>query len=86
MLWKKYTLLCVLALTGLPLTILGWTGRNGLYSGYEFTPLSQPGLTLVMEGIHEGVYPWGDLFSREKKEEQAKEGETETGAAPVTSE
>ena len=86
MLWKKYTLLCVLALTGLPLTILGWTGRNGMYSGYEFTPLSQPGLTLVMEGIHEGVYPWGDLFSREKKEEQAKEGETETGAAPVTSE
>ena len=74
MLWKKYTLLCVLALTGLPLTILGWTGRNGMYSGYEFTPLSQPGLTLVMEGIHEGVYPWGDLFSREKKEEQAKEG------------
>ena len=86
MLWKKYTLLCVLALTGLPLTILGWTGRNGMYSGYEFTPLSQPGLTLVMEGIHEGVYPWGDLFSREKKEEQAKEGETETGAAQVTSE
>ena len=86
MLWKKYTLLCVLALTGLPLTILGWTGRNGMYSGYEFTPLSQPGLTLVMEGIHEGVYPWGDLFSREKKEEQAKEGETETGAARVTSE
>ena len=86
MLWKKYTLLCVLALTGLPLTILGWTGRNGMYSGYEFTPLSQPGLTLVMEGIHEGVYPWGDLFSREKKEEQAKEGETETGAAPFTSE
>ena len=86
MLWKKYTLLCVLALTGLPLTILGWTGRNGMYSGYEFTPLSQPGLTLVMEGIHEGVYPWGDLFSREKKEEQAKEGETETGAALVTSE
>ena len=86
LLWKKYTLLCVLALTGLPLTILGWTGRNGMYSGYEFTPLSQPGLTLVMEGIHEGVYPWGDLFSREKKEEQAKEGETETGAAQVTSE
>ena len=86
MLWKKYTLLCVLALTGLPLTILGWTGRNGMYSGYEFTPLSQPGLTLVMEGIHEGVYPWGDLFSREKKEEQAKEGETETGTALVTSE
>ena len=55
MLWKKYTLLCILALTSLPLTILGWTGRSGLYSGYEFTPLTQPGLTLVMEGIHDGV-------------------------------
>ena len=87
--WKKYTLLCVLILTGLPLTILGWTGRKGLYSGYEFTPLTEPGLTLVMEGIHEGVYPWGDLFKPKEKEEQAETAgtaETEEGAALITSE
>ena len=69
MLWKKYTLLCVLALTGLPLTILGWTGRNGLYSGYEITPLTEPGLALVLEGIHEGGYPWGGMCKTKEKEE-----------------
>ena len=84
MLWKKYTLLCILALTSLPLTILGWTGRSGLYSGYEFTPLTQPGLTLVMEGIHDGVYPWGDMFK--PKEEEAEKGAAEDSAALLTSE
>ena len=81
LLWKKYTLLCILVLTGLPLTILGWTGRNGLYSGFKLSPLTEPGLKLVMEGIHEGVYPWGDLFKH--KEEEAQEGATEADSAMI---
>lgn len=87
--WKKYTLLCALILTGLPLTILGWTGKNGLYSGFELTPLTEPGLTLVMEGIHEGVYPWGDMFKPKEKEEQAEEAGTaltQESAAALASE
>ena len=86
LLWKKYTLLCILTLTGLPLTILGWTGRNGLYKDLAFTPLTQPGLTLVMEGIHEGIYPWGDLFERGKKEDASQEASTEESAAVIASE
>ena len=86
LLWKKYTLLCILTLTGLPLTILGWTGRNGLYKDLALTPLTQPGLTLVMEGIHEGIYPWGDLFERGKKEDASQEASTEEGAALITAE
>ena len=86
LIWKKYTLLCVLILTGLPLTILGWTQRKGLYGGYAFTPLTEPGLTLVMEGIHEGVYPWGDLFAPKEKEEKAEQADTEESAALITTE
>ncbi len=86
LLWKKYTLLCILTLTGLPLTILGWTGRNGLYKDLALTPLTQPGLTLVMEGIHEGIYPWGDLFERGKKEDASQEASTEEGAALIAAE
>ena len=86
LLWKKYTLLCILTLTGLPLTILGWAGRNGLYKDLAFTPLTQPGLTLVMEGIHEGIYPWGDLFERGKKEDASQEASTEESAAVIASE
>ena len=62
MLWRRYTLLCTLVITSLPLIIIGWAGRSGLYSEYEFTPLTEPGLALVMEGIHDGVFPWQSLI------------------------
>ena len=55
--WYRYTFLCILVLTSLPLMILGYAGRSGLYSEYEFSPLKEPGLALVMEGIHDGVFP-----------------------------
>ena len=42
MLWRRYTLLCVLVITSLPLMIIGWTGRNSLYSEYEFSPVTEP--------------------------------------------
>ena len=76
MLWRRYTLLCVLALTSLPLMIIGWTGRESLYSEYEFSPLTEPGLALVMEGIHDGVYPW-QSFTKRKEKQEAEEPEEE---------
>lgn len=72
LLWKRFTLLCILALTALPLMIIGWTGRKTLYSEYELNPLRQPGLTLVFQGIHDGVYPWQSLIR--PKEEGEEEG------------
>ena len=90
MLWRRYTLLCVLALTSLPLMIIGWTGRESLYSEYEFSPLTEPGLALVMEGIHDGVYPW-QSFIKPKEKQEAEEPEEEdieeaSAAEAVTSE
>ena len=90
MLWRRFTLLCVLVLTSLPLIIIGWTGRNGLYSEYEFTPLTEPGLALVMEGIHDGVYPWQSFIKPKEKQEaektEAEEIEAASAAETVTSE
>jgi hypothetical protein len=62
MIWRRYTLLCVLVITALPLMIMGWAGRNSLYSQYELAPLKEPGLALVMRGIHDGVYPWQNFL------------------------
>ena len=84
LLWKKYTLLCILVITELPLTILGLTGRNGLYSEFEYDPLTQPVLTLVMEGIHDEVYPWKNLIKEKEPEEEAAAGATDSAAAGVT--
>lgn len=84
MIWRRYTLFCVLAITALPLMIMGWTGRNGLYSQYEFTPLSEPGLTLVMRGIHDGVYPWNSLIKQEDREEEAESAASNENTASDT--
>ena len=73
MLWRRYTLLCTLVITSLPLIIIGWAGRSGLYSEYELTPLTKPALALVMEGIHDGVYPWQSLIGPEEEVEEADE-------------
>ena len=88
MLWRRYTLLCVLVLTSLPLMIIGWTGRNSLYSEYEFSPVTEPGLALVMEGIRDGVYPWQSFIKPEEKEEaeEAEETLAEDAAAALTAE
>ena len=56
LLWRRYSLFCMLALTSLPLMLLGWQGRNTIYSGYDLDPVKEPGLALVFEGIHGGIF------------------------------
>ena len=62
--------MCILALTSLPLMLIGWACRDTLYAEYEFSPLKEPGLALVLEGVHDGVYPWQGLFGAGKKTEE----------------
>jgi lysophospholipase L1-like esterase len=52
--------------------LIGWSGRKTLYSEYELNPLRQPGLTLVFEGIHDGVFPWQNLI-------KSRSGESDDG-------
>ena len=85
LLWRRFTLLCILALSGIPLTILGWTGRSSLYGDYELNPLTEPGLALVFEGIHDGIYPWSGLIP-EKAEEEAQKEETQKAGEAVSGE
>ena len=75
--WNKYTLFCILILTSLPLTLLGLAGRNTIYGGFEYTPAEEPLLALVLEGIHEDVYPW-ELIIKDK----AEEGKEDEEASP----
>ncbi len=92
--WRRYTLLSILLLTMIPLTILGWSGRKTIYSEFAFSPLREPGLKLVLEGIHEGVYPWssaseeeeeaGEETAQEAAGEAASEASGETAQAGVT--
>ena len=71
--WNKYTLFCILILTSIPLTLLGWAGRNTIYSEFAYTPSEEPLLALFFQGIHDDIYPW-DMIIKDKAEEE-KEGE-----------
>ncbi len=75
--------MCILALTSLPLLLLGWTGRKTVYGEYEFDPVKEPGLALVFEGIHDGIYPWKDLplIGGHKEEAATEQPEEEVAEA-----
>ena len=85
LIWRKYTLLCILILTSLPITLLGWAGKNTIYSGYEYKPAEKPLLALVLEGIHDGVYPWEMVIKEKAEDAKEKPAEEKEEAAQVTS-
>ena len=71
----------------IPLTILGWSGRKTVYGEFAFSPLREPGLKLVLQGIHEGVYPWNSAAKEEEEEEaQAAQTAGDEAAAEASSE
>lgn len=55
--------------------LLGFAGSKTLYSGYEIDLRREPMLTLVFEGIHDGLYPWQVIFPPREKEADAEEAE-----------
>ena len=85
--WRRYTLFSILVLTMIPLTMLGWSGRKTVYGEFAFSPLREPGLKLVLQGIHEGVYPWNSAAKEEEEEEaQAAQTAGDEAAAEASSE
>ena len=55
---RQIPLVAVLAVTGLLLTWVALVCRDTAYADYETQSFSRPLLSIVMEGIHDGVYPW----------------------------
>ena len=55
---RQIPLVAVLAVTGLLLTGVALVCKDTAYADYETESFSRPFLSIVMEGIHDGVYPW----------------------------
>lgn len=53
-------LLTLILLIWLVLTVLSLLGRGGAYKEYSTEHGRLPGLSVVMRGIHDHVYPWSD--------------------------
>ncbi|HEX3077612.1 MAG TPA: GDSL-type esterase/lipase family protein, partial [Lachnospiraceae bacterium] len=55
---KKYPFLVTIVLSALLLSILGVLGKSNVYEDYSVNLLKMPLLTVVLEGVKQGEYPW----------------------------
>lgn len=79
---QRAPLLSLILFIWLLLTILSLVGRKGAYKDYSTEHGRLPGLSLVMRGIHDHVYPWsGDSKSAAAGEEKESGKSAEKPAA-----
>lgn len=77
----RYCKITILILAGwVILSAIGFLGKNTVYSRYTIDVRKTPYFVLVMQGIHDGVYPWSSehesLWDKwEKLAEQRKDEE-----------
>ena len=55
----RYCKITILILAGWAiLSAIGFLGKDTIYSRYTVDPVKTPYFVLVMQGIHDGIYPW----------------------------
>ena len=55
----RYCKITILILAGwVILSAIGFLGKDTIYSRYTVDPVKTPYFVLVMQGIHDGIYPW----------------------------
>ena len=86
---RRAPLLALILFIWLVLTVLSLVGRGRAYKNYSTEHGRLPGLSIVMRGIHDHVYPWSEgpddktqKDGKDKKEDPASSGkEQDTEAA-----
>ena len=77
---RRAPLLTLILFIWLVLTILSLVGRLGPYRGYSTEHGRLPGLSIVMQGIHDHVYPWSKNSGRAAADSEKEKGkETSAG-------
>lgn len=78
--WNRYSLLFVLAVSGLLLTGAGYAGEDTIYADYSGSEgWMVPKLSLVFRGWKDGIYPWEVFAAAGKPAEAAGNVQEETG-------
>lgn len=87
--FNKCSVICFVAVCWVVLSIIGYLGKDTVYRQYSHDVKKTPYFVLVLEGIHDGIYPWsGKRTSHwEKWEQIAKEKkENEIGESVLSTE
>lgn len=78
---KECPLFLLLIVSGLLLTLAGAAGKNSIYKDYPYRALTTPLLSLVMEGIGDGLFPLDMTEYRELSRTQRHSAELSQGAS-----
>lgn len=87
---RHYALLMLLTASVAFMTLWSFIQLPRAYASYVYEPLSSPVIAVTMQGIHDGVYPWGGALRKTSDEEpvitdtdasDTGESSSDTGAA-----
>ena len=71
---RKCSVICFVIIFWIVLSVLGYLGKDTVYSQYTLDVNKKPYFVFVLEGIHDGIYPWsGKTISLWEKWEQISE-------------
>lgn len=76
--FRRIPLIAVLLLTSCILSLVAFLAAPAAYEAYPVDPVRMPWLTIVLEGIHDGVFPWS-----RPGEEAAKDPAAQAAEAPA---
>ncbi len=66
--WNQYSLFLILLISGCLVTGAGYAGQNTIYASYSREAgWMTPGLSLVFQGMKDGIYPWELLAPQDKE-------------------
>ncbi len=81
----KAPLFLMLLVTGIVFTVLAFVGRS-YYARYDTNALEAPLFSVVFQGLHDKVYPWGEVQSEGEAAAQALLAQEEAEAEEVSEE
>lgn len=55
---KKCPVFALIIISGITFTLIGIIGKNSIYKEYKFDFIKMPFLSLTLEGLGKGDYPW----------------------------
>ena len=58
---KKIPLVILVSLTMILLSVVGLLAKKGAYVNLNYDPWKKPAVSLIFQGIHDGIYPWSEV-------------------------
>ena len=80
---KKIPLVILVIVTMILLSAVGLLEKGDSYVNLNYDPVKKPAVSLIFQGIHDGIYPWSDVESMAEYQNEFSEDEEEDVEDPA---